>query len=47
VAKLDEHGTTAGRQRKDQTAKEDMAGRSLKKIFDDYKKKMFIILSNM
>ena len=47
VAKLDEHGTTAGRQKKDQTAKEDKAARSMKKTFDYYKKKMFIILSNM
>jgi hypothetical protein len=47
VAKLDEHGTTAGRQKKDQTAKEDKAARSLKKVFDDYKEKMFIILSNL
>jgi hypothetical protein len=46
VAKLDEHGTAAGRQKKDQTAKEDKAARSLKKVFDDYKEKMFIILSN-
>jgi hypothetical protein len=46
VAKLDEHGTTAARTRKDQSAKEDKSSRAFKKIFDEYTRKMFIILSN-
>jgi len=39
VAKLDEHGTAAGRQKKGQTAKEDKAARSLKKVLTITKKR--------
>jgi hypothetical protein len=45
VAKLDEHGTTAARTRKDQAAKEDKASRPFKKIFDEFQQKMYVILS--
>lgn len=47
VAKLDENGTTATRTRKDQVAKEDKAARSLKKVFEEFNKKMYVILSNL
>jgi hypothetical protein len=47
VAKLDENGTTAARTRKDQAAKQDKAERSLKKVFEDFNKKMYVILSNL
>jgi hypothetical protein len=46
AAKLDLNGTTAARTKRDQAAKEDKATRSLKKVFDDFKEKMFIVLSN-
>jgi hypothetical protein len=45
VAKLDEHGTTAANSRKDMASKEDKAGRSFKKAFDDYAIKMFLLNS--
>ena len=47
VAKLDENGTTAVRMRKDQTDKADKVARSIKKAFEYYKEKMYIILSNL
>lgn len=47
VAKLDEHGTTAVRTRKDQASKADKAACSLKKVFDTFKEKMYVILSNL
>jgi hypothetical protein len=47
VAKLYENGTTATRTRKDQVAKEDKAARSLKKVFEEFNKKMYVILSNL
>ena len=45
VAKLDEFGTTAAKMRKDQSAKADKVSKSYKKFFDDYKEKMFLILT--
>jgi hypothetical protein len=45
VAKLDEHGTTAASSRKDLANKEDKAGRSFKKAFDDYAIKLFVLNS--
>jgi hypothetical protein len=45
VAKLDEHGTSAASCRKDLAHKEDKAGRSFKKAFDDYAIKLFVINS--
>jgi hypothetical protein len=47
VAKLDENGTTATSTRKDQVAKEDKAARSLNKVFEEFNKKMYVILSNL
>jgi hypothetical protein len=44
VAKLDEHGTTAARSKKDQSNKEDKSGRSYKKVFDEYAKRVFELL---
>jgi hypothetical protein len=46
VAKLDEHGTTAAMRKKDQAAKEDKALRPFKKVFDEFRQKMFDILSS-
>jgi hypothetical protein len=46
AGKLDENGTTAARIKKDLAAKEDKAARSLKKVFEYFKEKMFIILTN-
>lgn len=46
AGKLDENGTTASRTRKDQAAKEDRKARSLKKVFDELKEKLFAVLSN-
>jgi cytochrome b561 len=46
VAKLDEHGTTAALKKKDQVSKEDKAAKSLKKMFDEFKQKMYDILSS-
>jgi hypothetical protein len=47
VAKLDEFGTTAAKYNKDQVSKEDKVGRSFKKAFEDYAKKVFILTSGM
>ena len=46
VAKLDEHGTTAGLKKKDQAAKEDKTAKSFKKMFDEFRQKMYDILSS-
>ena len=48
VAKLDEHGTTAARTKKDQVSKEDKAaGRSFNKAFEAYTSKMYMVLSTL
>jgi hypothetical protein len=47
AAKLDEHGTTAAMKKKDQAAKEDKSLRPFKKLFDDFRQKMYDILSNV
>jgi len=46
VAKMDEHGTTAALKKKDQAAKADKVSRPLKKVFDDFRQKMYDILSS-
>jgi len=46
VAKMDEHGTTAALRKKDQAAKADKALRPLKKVFDEFRQKMYDILSS-
>ena len=43
VAKLDEHGTTATRTKKDQAAKADKATRPFKKVIDEFKAKLWDI----
>jgi hypothetical protein len=46
VAKLDEHGTTAALKKKDQASKQDKAAKSFKKMFEEFKQKMYDILSS-
>ena len=43
VAKLDKHGTTATRTKKDQAAKADKATRPFKKVIDEFKAKLWDI----
>jgi hypothetical protein len=43
VAKLDEHGTTATRTKKDKLAKEDKATRPFKKVIQEFKAKLWDI----
>ena len=46
AAKLDENGTTAAMKKKDQVDPEDKVMRSFKKVFDEFRQKMYDILSS-
>ena len=47
AGKLDEHGTTATMKKRDQASKDDKALRPLKKVFDEFRQKMYDILSSL
>ena len=43
VAKIDEHGTTSDMKKKDKASKVDKAARPFKKLFDDFRTKVYDI----
>jgi hypothetical protein len=47
AGKLDEHGTTATMKKRDQASKDYKALRPLKKVFDEFRQKMYDILSSL